>query len=102
MNQGVILKLKTFYRKLVFRRLLLAENDEENVAAFAKKLYMKDAGYMLAEAWDSLERQGLKNAWNKLWPDLEGEKEFNDPRREDITDFVQSIPGFKECEEEDV
>ncbi|GFU45165.1 hypothetical protein TNCV_4236071 [Trichonephila clavipes] len=48
---------------------------------------------------DSLERQGLKNAWNKLWPDLEGEKDFNAYHRE-ITDFVQSIPGFQECDED--
>jgi len=63
---------------------------------------MKDACYMLAEAWDSLERQNLKNAWNKLWPDLEGEKDSNDDHREEITDFVQLIPGFQECDEEDV
>ncbi|PRD30437.1 UNVERIFIED_CONTAM: hypothetical protein NCL1_26438 [Trichonephila clavipes] len=54
---------------------------------------------MLAEAWDSLKNQSLKNAWNKLWPDLEGEKDFNDAYREEITDFVQSIPGFQECDE---
>ncbi|GFW93688.1 uncharacterized protein TNCV_4542151 [Trichonephila clavipes] len=63
---------------------------------------MKDAFCMLAKAWDSLERQSLKNAWNKLWPDLEGEKDFNDDHREEITDFVQSITGFQECDEEDV
>ncbi|GFX11634.1 uncharacterized protein TNCV_5142091 [Trichonephila clavipes] len=40
--------------------------------------------------------------WNKLWPDLEGEKDFNDDQREEITDFVQSIPGFQECDEKDV
>ncbi|GFT73523.1 uncharacterized protein TNCV_4021311 [Trichonephila clavipes] len=63
---------------------------------------MKDAFYMLAEAWDSLERQRLKNAGNKLWPDLEGEKDFNDGHKEEITDFVESIPAFQECDEEDV
>ncbi|GFW80956.1 uncharacterized protein TNCV_3780351 [Trichonephila clavipes] len=61
---------------------------------------MKDACYMLAEAWDSLERQILKNAWNKQWLDLEGEKDFNDDHREEITDFVQSISGFQECDED--
>ncbi|KAK0062605.1 jerky protein, partial [Biomphalaria pfeifferi] len=102
MDQGVIEKLKRIYRKQVLRRLFLAENDKESVVAFAKKLNMKDACYMLAEAWDSLERQNLKNAWNKLWPDLEGEQDSNDDHREEITDLVQSIPGFQECDEEDV
>ncbi|PRD34516.1 UNVERIFIED_CONTAM: hypothetical protein NCL1_14384 [Trichonephila clavipes] len=32
----------------------------------------------------------------------ECEKDFNDDHREEITDFVQSIPGFQECDEEDV
>ncbi|GFS62586.1 uncharacterized protein TNCV_1263361 [Trichonephila clavipes] len=62
---------------------------------------MKDAGYVLAVAWDSLERKSLKNAWNKLWPDLEGKKDFNNHHREEITNFVQYIPGFQECDEED-
>ncbi|GFT75095.1 uncharacterized protein TNCV_2244701 [Trichonephila clavipes] len=61
---------------------------------------MKDACYMLAEAWDSLERQSLKKAWNKLRPDLEGEKGFNNDHREEITNFVRSIRVFRECDEE--
>ncbi|GFU89224.1 uncharacterized protein TNCV_2896721 [Trichonephila clavipes] len=57
---------------------------------------------MLAEAWDSLERQSLKNAWNKMWPDLKGEKDFIDDHRGEIADFVQSIRGFQECNEGNV
>ncbi|GFT47859.1 uncharacterized protein TNCV_4224541 [Trichonephila clavipes] len=34
--------------------------------------------------------------------DLEGEKDFSDDHREEITDLVQSIPGFQKCDEEDV
>ncbi|GFU69076.1 uncharacterized protein TNCV_4458031 [Trichonephila clavipes] len=30
----------------------------------------------------------------------EGEKDFNDDHREEIADFVQSIPGFQECDED--
>ncbi|GFU18753.1 uncharacterized protein TNCV_3003571 [Trichonephila clavipes] len=33
---------------------------------------------------------------------LESEKDFNDDHREEITDFVQSIPGYQEDDEEDV
>ncbi|GFT04881.1 uncharacterized protein TNCV_4712551 [Trichonephila clavipes] len=46
------------------------------------------------------ERQNLKNAWNKVWPDLAGEKDFSDDHGEEITDFVQSILGFQECDAE--
>ncbi|GFX02304.1 uncharacterized protein TNCV_2284731 [Trichonephila clavipes] len=40
--------------------------------------------------------------WNKPWPDLEGEKYFTDDHREEIIEFVQLIPGFQECNDEDV
>ncbi|GFV47223.1 uncharacterized protein TNCV_4828791 [Trichonephila clavipes] len=41
-----------------------------------------------------------ENVWNKLWPDLAGEKEFNDDHGEENTAFVQSIPSFQECDED--
>ncbi|GFT54226.1 tigger transposable element-derived protein 2 [Trichonephila clavipes] len=74
MDQGVIEKLKRVYRKQVLLRLLLAVND-----------------------WDSraLEKQSLKNAWHKLWPDLEAKKDFNDDHREEITDFFNQSQDFK-------
>ncbi|GFT06125.1 hypothetical protein TNCV_1595411 [Trichonephila clavipes] len=37
MDQSVIEKLKIIYRKQVLRRLLLAENNEESVAAFCRE-----------------------------------------------------------------
>ncbi|GFT05079.1 hypothetical protein TNCV_531291 [Trichonephila clavipes] len=53
------------------------------------------------------QRQGyLRNfscmIWNRLWTDLEGENDLNDDHREEITDFVQVIPEFQECDEEEV
>ncbi|GFT23440.1 uncharacterized protein TNCV_2016961 [Trichonephila clavipes] len=33
---------------------------------------------------------------------LKGEKDFNDNHRKKLNDFVQSIPGFQECDEDDV
>ncbi|GFS74540.1 hypothetical protein TNCV_458731 [Trichonephila clavipes] len=48
----------------------------------------------------SMHIQRLKNAWEKLWPDLESEKYFNDNHREEINNFVQSIPGFQEGDED--
>ncbi|PRD36879.1 UNVERIFIED_CONTAM: Jrkl [Trichonephila clavipes] len=58
---------------------------------------MKDACYMLAVAWDSFKRQSLKNAWNKLCQNLEGEKDFNDDHRES-----NRSQDFKNASDEDV
>ncbi|GFU70453.1 uncharacterized protein TNCV_3280841 [Trichonephila clavipes] len=33
-------------------------------------------------------------------PSPKGEKDFNDDLKEEITGFVQSIPGFQECDED--
>ncbi|GFY16746.1 hypothetical protein TNCV_2788681 [Trichonephila clavipes] len=33
-------------------------------------------------------------------PKGEGEKDFSDDHRQEITDFVRSIPGFQECDED--
>ncbi|GFV07736.1 uncharacterized protein TNCV_4942381 [Trichonephila clavipes] len=40
--------------------------------------------------------------FEKCNADLGGEKNFNDDHREEFTDVVQSIPGFQDCDEEDV
>ncbi|GFU54632.1 hypothetical protein TNCV_2161041 [Trichonephila clavipes] len=60
-------------------------------SCFASGLNMKDACYMLAKAWDSLERQSPKNGWTKLWPDLEGEKDFNDDQNSRIQNFKNAM-----------
>nr|CAD7398000.1 unnamed protein product [Timema poppensis] len=61
-------KTKRIYRKQMLRRLLLAERDEESVLQFVKNLSLKDAIYMVADAWGTLTDDNLKNAWKKLWP----------------------------------
>ncbi|GFV65328.1 uncharacterized protein TNCV_4573281 [Trichonephila clavipes] len=44
----------------------------------------------------------LFGEYQYVFRNLEKERNFNDDHREEITDFVQSIPGFQECDEEDV
>ncbi|GFV99010.1 uncharacterized protein TNCV_1509901 [Trichonephila clavipes] len=45
----------------------------------------------------------LANSQERDEEDLEGEKDSNDDHRgREFTDCVQSIPGFQECDEEDV
>ena len=51
MDQGVIEKLKRLYKKQFLQHLLLADDDQESVVAFSKKLNLKDCCCMLAESW---------------------------------------------------
>ncbi|XP_023247529.1 jerky protein homolog-like [Copidosoma floridanum] len=67
MDKGVIEKMKRMYRKQVLRRLLLNDGTEDGVIEFSKSLNLKHCCYMIADAWDSLTEDNLRNAWKKLW-----------------------------------
>nr|CAD7602450.1 unnamed protein product [Timema genevievae] len=97
----------------MLRRLLLAERDEESVLQFVKNLSLKDAIYMVEDAWGSLTDDNLKNAWKKLWPIPEtpnqGQDEANSqttsdantPTDAEVVALFQTLPGFEQCDEFD-
>ncbi|GFU12173.1 hypothetical protein TNCV_1719591 [Trichonephila clavipes] len=60
--------------------------------------FARSAGLMNYYAPVTVERRLYKrlSSGPVSFVNLEGEKEFNDDHREEITDFVQSIPGFQE------
>lgn len=67
MDQSVIETFKRLYRKQLLRRLLSAESSEvETMLKFFKEVNLKDCCYMLVDAWNSVESEILKRAWNKL------------------------------------
>ncbi|XP_060845567.1 jerky protein homolog-like [Rhopalosiphum padi] len=102
MDQGVIEKLKRIYRKQILRHLLLADSVK-NVASFYNNFNLKDACYMLAESWQSITTQNIKNAWNKLWPIAEViHEEQKIQEISEITNLLKSIPGFEGNNEVDV
>lgn len=113
MDQGVIEKMKRIYRKQMLRRLLLAERDEESVLQFVKNLTLKDAIYMVADAWGSLTDDNLKHAWKKLWPipetpnqgqdaaNSETPSDANTPTDAEVVALFQTLPGFEQCDELD-
>ena len=102
MDQGVIEKLKRLYKKQFLWRLLLADDDQESVVAFSKKLNLKDCCYMLAESWESMKEDTFKNAWNKLWSTEETERSGSEEQQNnEFTDLFQSISGFEDYGEED-
>ncbi|GFS95117.1 uncharacterized protein TNCV_2704721 [Trichonephila clavipes] len=86
----------TVKRRLSEHLLSRASNIRTNFFCQLHVLYMN----MFSNNVGTRSKDSLKNGWNKLWPDLKDEKDFKDDHREEITDFVQSIPGFQECVEE--
>lgn len=105
MNQGVIKKLKIMYRKQMLRRLLLNEGTQESVVAFFKAMNLKHCCYMIADAWDTLTEENVRNAWKNLWAVAENHKTRENTDQNDLNEFVDlfnNIPGFNYCNNDDV
>lgn len=111
MDQGVIETFKRFYRKQLLQMLLLdMENGEESVLSSYKKLNLKDAVYMAADAWASVKDTTLEKAWNKLCPKPTNPQESDDPDPDnpqephesddpdELREIIKQVPGFEECD----
>ncbi|XP_075226823.1 uncharacterized protein LOC142327552 [Lycorma delicatula] len=68
-NQGVSDEIKQSYRKKIANFLL--SNNDECISNDRKNVIMKDAIYMLEEAWNGVSDQTIKEAWYKLWQNVE-------------------------------
>ncbi|XP_023228602.1 jerky protein homolog-like [Centruroides sculpturatus] len=108
MDQGVIETVKRLYRKQMLRRLLLAdENNEETFISFHKKINLKDCCYMAAESWNSVDVSTLRKSWNKILKrPLEHFSNIVENTVEsgigDIAEVITQISICAECDEEDV
>ncbi|XP_041045228.1 tigger transposable element-derived protein 2-like [Carcharodon carcharias] len=85
MDQGVTRSMKSHYRNSFLRRVVNSYSTG-GVDAFKKVFSIKDAIWCLANAWDSVTRRTLQNAWHKLCPVIM----FNDE------DAMENIEGFNE------
>lgn len=101
MDQGVIEKFKRMYRKQMLRRLLLNEGTGENVVEFSKAMNLKHCCYMVADAWDTLTVENLKNAWKKLWFVSEEPEVEETNNLSDFVNLFNEIPGFDDCNNDD-
>nr|CAD7425458.1 unnamed protein product [Timema monikensis] len=86
---------------------------DRSLDALVVDVFLKDAIYMVADAWGSLTDDNLKNAWKKLWPIPEtlnqGRDEIisqtpsdaNTPTDAEVVALFQTLPGFEHCDELD-
>ena len=66
MDQGVLESLKRRYHKSPLQKLLLHDQEGYSMIEFIKKLNVKDAVYMSAEAWEDIPPLTLSKSWLKL------------------------------------
>lgn len=96
MNQGLIEKLKMMYKNELCR-LLLAEDNEENVLAFSKILNLKRCSHTVAYSWRKVIQTNLQNKWgNQKIPTNK------DDHLQRISNILLLIQRFSDCDQADV
>ncbi|KFD58521.1 hypothetical protein M514_00747 [Trichuris suis] len=106
--------MKSKYKNTFLNWMLSAVDNGVNVKRFRKQFSMKDAVYVVANAWDPVTKKTITGAWHNLWTaanrrDL-GEQRDN---TEDLTDekmtadllrYANSLPSesISKLEEVDV
>lgn len=101
MDQSIVNKLKRNFKKNILRRLLLAPENEEGVVEYSNKLTLKECCYIMADAWNSLSEENMKQSWKNSWEvPLESEIIHSQQEKSDVQEFMelfQVIPGFSKC-----
>ena len=113
MDQGIIRMLKCNYTRLSLQKMVAridAEPDEEDAVVVEKywsSFNLKNAIYLLAEAWECVTERCIQGAWRKLCPDLVPDFEGFDLQSEEaklkqqLLESAKAV-GFHEVEEQDI
>lgn len=104
MDQGIIKEFKIMYRKQILKRLLLNDGTEQSILGFSKVMDLKHCCYMVADAWDTLTEESVRNAWKKLWAvaeEREAREKTDQNYLNEFVDLFNNIPGFGDCGTDD-
>ncbi|XP_072448973.1 mucin-6-like [Chiloscyllium punctatum] len=67
-DQGILHSMKSKYKDYFLNSMLAAVNREVEIQDFLKEFGLKDTIYVIANAWDDVDKATLTSAWHKLWP----------------------------------
>jgi len=107
MDQGVLEKIKKLYKKEMLCKLV-EDHGEHGVVDILKSFNVKTVIYMIAEAWDQVERKTLIKSWKNLWPaviNLLGnsiEDEEHSGVKDDLIKIFKNIDGCSDVDEDDI
>ena len=113
MDQGIIRMFKCNYTKLSLQKMVSwidAEPEEEDAQVVEKywsAFNLKNAIYLLSEAWECVTERCIQGAWRKLFPDLIPDFQGFDLVSEEAKLKQEMLlnarqVGFNEVDEEDV
>lgn len=94
MDQGVINDLKLKYRKKMLTHVLDDESSE-SLAERIKKINIKDVIYWLAQSWENVKPETIKNSWNNILTDkdLVQNKKEETAENAELRNEVLKLPG---------
>ena len=113
MDQGIIRMFKCNYTKLSLQKMVSwidaepEEEDEQVVEKYWSAFNLKNAIYLLSEAWECVTERCIQGAWRKLFPDLIPDFQGFDLVSEEAKLKQEMLlnarqVGFNEVDEEDV
>lgn len=64
-DQGILETMKKIYRRKLLTTVLAEENDNKSLPNVLKSLTVKDAVYMIGEAWNEVKPETCEKSWTK-------------------------------------
>lgn len=105
MDQGVIEAMTKEYKNVLLRQLLLAEcQDEQAISDFLKTWTMLSCCQSLAQAWDNITTNTLRNAWNNLMGRFEEIDTTSPPKNQhedESSSLINRLTGCSDLSTED-
>ena len=77
-DQGVLISIKRHYKKKLLQRLIVGDEEGTKIPDFLRRIDMKNAGEMSAQAWKENTPTTLRKSWQKIFPILPSESSFDE------------------------
>jgi hypothetical protein len=111
MDQSVLENMKRRYRKELLKKLLLADDaitseSEVSLIDFWKSLTIKDAMYMISDAWNDITNANIRASWKKLLntnaPDSEMQSLQEENPVQEVLQALDCLEKGTNCDPADV
>ena len=98
MDQGLLVALKCWYKKILLRRLLIEDENGISLIDLLKSVNMKIVIELIAESWGEIKESTLRKSWRKIMPikeskesedHTEGQEDGDEDEQEFIHEFQE-------------
>ena len=99
MDQGVLVALKSRYKKILLQRLLIEDENDVSLINFLKSVNMKIVTELIAESWGEIKESTPRKSWWKIMPikepkESEDQTEGQEDGDEDEQEFIREFRSW--------